>query len=86
MQRLFRSAMLLLLVFQGAAIMIAVEKPAYGYVDPGSGLLMFQVGGSMIAGAIFCLRNKFRKLIGAGIKEEVSEPTEKTITVTEPQR
>jgi hypothetical protein len=78
--------MSLLLLCQGLAILVAVEKPAYGYVDPGSGLLMFQVGGSMVAGAIFCLRNKFRKLIGFSEKEEQNQAPEKSDTVTESQR
>lgn len=44
-------------------VLLAVfTKPAYGYVDPGSGLLAFQVGGSMLAGGLFILRSKIRKL------------------------
>jgi hypothetical protein len=42
----------------------AAAKPAHAYVDPGSGLLIFQVGGSMLAGALFVMRAKFRKLFG----------------------
>ena len=78
--------MSLLLLCQGLAILVAVEKPAYGYVDPGSGLLMFQIGGSMIAGALFCLRSKFRKLIGSTAKEEQNQAPEKSDMGTEPQR
>lgn len=43
-------------------LMIALERPAHAYVDPGSGLLMFQVGGSMLAGLLFTLRGKLRRL------------------------
>lgn len=43
-------------------LLVALAKPAYGYVDPGSGLLAVQVGGSMLAGALFVLRSKIRKL------------------------
>lgn len=77
--------MTLLLLFQGFAVLIALEKQAYGYVDPGSGLLMFQVGGSMIAGAIFCLRNRLRKFLGLIPKEE-SQSSGKSITVAESQQ
>jgi hypothetical protein len=44
--------------------LIATEKPAHAYVDPGSGLLFFQVAGSMLAGALFVLRTRIRKLFG----------------------
>jgi hypothetical protein len=51
-------------LLQIAIFLVAVEKPAHAYVDPGSGLLMFQVGGSMLAGALFVLRTKIRRLFG----------------------
>jgi hypothetical protein len=50
------------------ALLAAFAKPAHAYVDPGSGLLFLQVGGSMIAGALFVLRAKLRKLFGLGPK------------------
>jgi hypothetical protein len=49
---------------QIAAFLIAAEKPAHAYVDPGSGLLFFQVAGSMLAGALFVLRTRIRRLFG----------------------
>jgi hypothetical protein len=45
-------------------LLVALAKPAYGYVDPGSGLLAVQVGGSMLAGGLFILRSKLRRLFG----------------------
>lgn len=50
-------------VFEFLVLLAAFTKPAYGYVDPGSGLLAVQVGGSMLAGAVFILRTKVRKLL-----------------------
>jgi hypothetical protein len=44
-------------------LLAALTRPAYGYVDPGSGLLAIQVGGSMLAGALFLIRTKLRKLL-----------------------
>ncbi len=85
MQKLLRSLMTLLLLCQGLAISIALEKQAYGYVDPGSGFLAFQVGGSMIAGAIFCLRNRIRKFLGLLSKEE-NPSSGKSIKAVESQR
>lgn len=49
-------------LFQVIVLVIAMAKPANAYVDPGSGLLFLQVGGSMLAGALFAFRAKIRKL------------------------
>lgn len=59
-----RSVLFLLGFLQIVVILAATVKPAHAYVDPGSGLLVFQVGGSMLAGALFVLRTKIRKLFG----------------------
>jgi len=61
-----RSVLFLLGLLQIVVFLAAVAKPAHAYVDPGSGLLAFQVGGSMLAGALFVLRSKIRKLFGRG--------------------
>jgi hypothetical protein len=57
-----RSLFYLLGLLQVVIFLVAAVKPAHAYVDPGSGLLFFQVGGSMLAGALFVLRTKIRKL------------------------
>jgi hypothetical protein len=56
-------------------ILIVLEQQAHAYVDPGSGLLMFQVGGSMLAGACFMLRRKLRRLfrLDRSVKEDASQ-------------
>jgi hypothetical protein len=68
----------ILFLFGAAQIFIflaAAVKPAHAYVDPGSGLLFFQMGGSMLAGALFVMRSKIRKLFG--IKPKIkTEPAE----------
>jgi hypothetical protein len=74
MQKLLRSVLNFLLLCQALAIIVALDKEAYGYVDPGSGLLVFQVAGSMVAGAIFCLRNRIRKLLKLTSEEEQLHP------------
>ena len=61
-----RSVLCFLGLLQVAVFLAAAVKPAHAYVDPGSGLLVFQVGGSMLAGALFVLRAKIRKLFGRG--------------------
>ena len=59
-----RSALFVFGAFQVCVILAATVKPAHAYVDPGSGLLALQVGGSMLAGALFVMRTKLRKLFG----------------------
>jgi hypothetical protein len=66
---------------QIVVFLVAAAKPAHAYVDPGSGLLFLQVGGSMLAGAMFALRAKIRKLFRMGNpaaeeekKTEAAEP------------
>jgi hypothetical protein len=63
-------------------LLAAFAKPAYGYVDPGSGLLAVQVGGSMLAGALFILRSKIRRLFGLTSPNKEIE-TEESTTPTE---
>lgn len=43
-------------------VLVATAKPAYGYVDPGSGLLLLQIVGSTFAGMTFLLRKNIRRL------------------------
>jgi hypothetical protein len=59
-----RSLLVLLGVAQIFVLLAAAVKPARAYVDPGSGLLFFQMGGSMLAGALFVMRARIRKLFG----------------------
>jgi hypothetical protein len=40
----------------------ATTRPAYAYVDPGSGLLFVQMLGSTLAGMMFLLRKRVRQL------------------------
>lgn len=38
------------------------ERPAYGYVDPGSSLLMFQSMSAFITGTLFYFRRRLKRL------------------------
>jgi hypothetical protein len=60
--RVLRSALFLLAVLQIAILVVAFERPARAYVDPGSGFVFLQVAGSMCAGAIFYLRHRVKRL------------------------
>lgn len=77
MHRFRRTALVALASVEVLVLLAAFTKPAYGYVDPGSGLLAVQVGGSMLAGGLFILRSKIRRLLRLGSPEEKIE-TEKT--------
>ena len=46
-----------------ASLLCAFEKQAHAYVDPGSGFVFLQIAGSMMAGAFFYLRHRFKKLL-----------------------
>lgn len=49
-------------VVQIFVLLVAFESRAYAYADPGSGLLMVQIGGSMLAGVALYIRYKLRRL------------------------
>lgn len=70
MKLLSRSAFLFFGGLEVWIFLIAAAQPAHAYVDPGSGLLVFQVGGSMLAGALFIMRAKIRKMLGLNAKPE----------------
>lgn len=38
------------------------ERPAYGYVDPGSSLLIFQSVTAFVTGGLFYLRRRLKRL------------------------
>ncbi len=45
------------------AFLLAVQRPAYAYVDPGSGLLILQSVGSAVTGALLVFRRRIGKLL-----------------------
>ncbi|HWY70776.1 MAG TPA: hypothetical protein VNX88_19060 [Terriglobales bacterium] len=57
-------------ILQIAAILCAFEKPAYAYVDPGSGYLLLQIVGSMLAGAAFLVRHRLKRMFGFAVAVE----------------
>ena len=60
--RVLRSGLWLLTVLQIAALIVAFERPAHAYVDPGSGLLIFQGISAIFSGALFYFRRRLRNL------------------------
>jgi len=53
------------------AISFAFERQAYAYVDPGSGLLMFQGISALFSGALFYFRRRLKNLF---VKDPKSIP------------
>jgi hypothetical protein len=65
-----RASVLLLASFEIVALSLSFEKPAHAYVDPGSGFVYLQVAGSMMAGALFYLRRRVKKLFVSARKSD----------------
>jgi hypothetical protein len=74
--RVLQSWLIVLGVLQIAALLVAFERPAQAYVDPGSGFVFLQVAGSMCAGAIYYLRHRVKRLFTSLRRSPVSSPTE----------
>jgi hypothetical protein len=74
--RVLRSWLLSLTALQIAALLVAFERPARAYVDPGSGFVFLQVAGSMCAGAIFYLRHRVKRLFYSLRRSPASAQTE----------
>ncbi len=62
---ILRCCFLLLGALQIAALLIAFERPAQAYIDPGSGFVFLQVAGSMFAGAVYYLRHRLKRMFGS---------------------
>jgi hypothetical protein len=45
-------------------LLIGFERPAYAYVDPGSGLFLVQGIGTFVAGVFFYIRRRLKLLTG----------------------
>jgi hypothetical protein len=67
-----------LMVFFCFCLMLATERRAMAYVDPGSGLLALQSIGSMLAAAAFFLR---RRIMGLFNKKKPLASAESRVTV-----
>jgi len=80
-----RFLFLLLTVVGFAAFLVAAERPALAYVDPGSGLLTLQAAASVVAGFAFFLRRRFRALFGRSPAQSPTMPFRAKSAPQEPQ-
>lgn len=62
-------------IFIAVCLIIGSERRAWGYVDPGSGLLALQTLGSVLAGFGYFLRRRIRRLFVRQQKNEIPAPT-----------
>lgn len=62
MKELVRVLDVLLVALTVFVAVSAIAVPAYGYADPGSGLLMIQIFTSMFAGALFMIRRRLHRI------------------------
>jgi hypothetical protein len=70
-------------MLQIVAIFCAFEKPAYAYVDPGSGYLLLQVLGSMLAGAAFIVRHRLRRMFGLAVDDDSTSAGQSSAPIRE---
>jgi len=77
MTRTMRCVYAVLTVSQCILLLAAFEKPAYGYVDPGSGILLVQVLSSALGGVVFFLRKRIRRYL---------QLTRKVLSLTQSER
>jgi hypothetical protein len=84
--RVLRSLFCWLGALQIAALLVAFERPARAYVDPGSGFVFLQVAGSMFAGAAYYMRHRLKRLLkGMRGSAEISSPPGTQTEVAENQ-
>jgi len=61
-----------LTVFCCVCLLVAMERRAYAYVDPGSGLMALQTAAAGLAAAGYYLRRRIAALFGRGKKPAAS--------------
>jgi hypothetical protein len=64
-----RLAFVMLSLFIVVCLIVATERPAYGYVDPGSGLLAMQSLASVAAACGYFFRRRLRLMFNRPVDE-----------------
>jgi hypothetical protein len=62
MKRLISAA---LTVFIAFCLLLATDRRAWGYVDPGSGLIALQTAASIAAASLYAVRRRIRSLFSS---------------------
>jgi hypothetical protein len=82
---ILRCCFLLLGALQIAALLVAFERPAQAYIDPGSGFVFLQVAGSMFAGAVYYLRHRLKRMFTFRKDAQLAAPAGAPAKVAEHQ-
>ena len=84
--RVLGSLIFLFGALQIAALLVAFERPAQAYVDPGSGFVFLQVAGSMFAGAVYYMRHRLKRILSMMRgSPQISSPASSRTEVAENQ-
>ena len=67
MKRLISFSLVVLIAF---CLLLGSERRAWGYVDPGSGLLLLQNVGAVVTGLLFFFRRRIKALFTRKNHEE----------------
>jgi len=62
-------------IFSCLCLMVATERRAYAYVDPGSGVMALQAMASVMAAAVYFLRKKIKVLFTRDRAKKPVKPT-----------
>lgn len=66
---------IVLAMFIGFCLLVATDRKAYGYVDPGTGMIALQSVASMAAAAGYFMRRRIKALFsGKDVLEERKDP------------
>lgn len=74
--RMFRVALSVCLLF---SILCLCERPAHAYVDPGSGLVLYQTLSATIVGILFHFRRRINLLLGRDDRTKIESETGSTL-------
>ena len=71
-----RFASFFLTLLTALCVLVAFQRPAYGYVDPGSGFVALQTFASVMAAGGYFLRRRIRSLFGSRqVADQTPEPS-----------
>lgn len=62
------------ILLAGLAYLIACERDAYAYIDPGSGALMWQALIAGLFGSVFYFRNFWKRMWSRGKRNQHGQP------------
>jgi len=68
-------ASVVLAIFSCLCLVLATERRAYAYVDPGSGFMALQAAASVMAATTYFLRSKIKALFTRNTAKKPVKPT-----------